>query len=116
MSITKKGMEWHGGACCFNCALVSVCALYVYQLLRKDNTINFKEFNKAITHIAKQNRTSNADYTSGNKSLYLISKIAASGYVSLQSRIIFHGAAMGTTGPKRTPGYNVIKHYEAKGR
>ncbi len=49
LSITKK--EWNGMVILVILILLVLAAPYVYQQLRKDNTINFKDFDKAVAQL-----------------------------------------------------------------
>ncbi|WP_259067262.1 ComEA family DNA-binding protein [Mucilaginibacter sp. X4EP1] len=51
LSITKK--EWNGMVVLVVLIALVLAAPYVYQLLHKDNTINFKDFDKAIVQLSK---------------------------------------------------------------
>jgi competence protein ComEA len=51
LSITKK--EWNGMVILVILIILVIGAPYVYQLLRKDNTINFKDFDKAVAQLSK---------------------------------------------------------------
>ena len=52
LSITKK--EWNGLVILVVLIALVLAAPYVYQLFRKDNTINFKDFDKAVAQINKE--------------------------------------------------------------
>jgi len=51
LSITKK--EWNGLVVLVVLIALVLAAPYVYQVFRKDNTINFKDFNKAAAQLNK---------------------------------------------------------------
>lgn len=51
LSITKK--EWNGMVVLVVLIVLVLIAPYVYQLWHKDNTINFKDFDKAIAQLSK---------------------------------------------------------------
>jgi competence protein ComEA len=51
LSITKK--EWNGMVVLVILIALVLVAPYVYQLLRKDNTINFKDFDKVAAQLNK---------------------------------------------------------------
>jgi len=51
LAITKK--EWNGLVVLVILIAGVVAAPYVYQLFRKDNTINFKDFDKAVAQLSK---------------------------------------------------------------
>jgi competence protein ComEA len=51
LAITKK--EWNGLVVLVVLIALVLAAPYVYQLTRKDNTINFKDFDKAVAQLNK---------------------------------------------------------------
>ncbi|ASU33621.1 ComEA family DNA-binding protein [Mucilaginibacter xinganensis] len=51
LSISKK--EWNGLVILVVLIALVLAAPYVYQLIRKDNTINFKDFDKAVARLNK---------------------------------------------------------------
>ncbi len=51
LSITKK--EWNGLVVLVVLIALVLAAPYIYQVFRKDNTINFKDFNKAAAQLNK---------------------------------------------------------------
>lgn len=51
LSVTKK--EWNGLVVLVVLIALVLAAPYVYQWLRKDNTINFKDFDKAVAQLNK---------------------------------------------------------------
>jgi len=51
LTITKK--EWNGMVILVILIAGVLAAPYVYQLFRKDNTINFKDFDKAVAQLSK---------------------------------------------------------------
>jgi competence protein ComEA len=53
MSLTKK--EWNGMLVLVVLIILVLAAPYVYQWFHKDNTINIKEFNTALTQLRKAN-------------------------------------------------------------
>jgi len=53
MSLTKK--EWNGMLVLVVLIILVLAAPYVYQWFHKDNTINIKEFNTALTQLGKAN-------------------------------------------------------------
>ncbi len=61
LSITKK--EWNGMVVLVILIALVLAAPYIYQLFRKDNTINTKDFDKAVAQLSKidsqKNNTSN---------------------------------------------------------
>ncbi|MCR8559694.1 helix-hairpin-helix domain-containing protein [Mucilaginibacter sp. BJC16-A38] len=69
LSITKK--EWNGLVILVVLIALVLASPYVYQLFRKDNTINFKEFDKAVAQINKAGGKVgfNADSTASGEKL-----------------------------------------------
>jgi len=61
LAITKK--EWNGMVILVILIAAVLAAPYVYQLFRKDNTINFKEFDKAVAQLSKAEK--NGTYNPG---------------------------------------------------
>jgi DNA uptake protein ComE-like DNA-binding protein len=61
LSITKK--EWNGMVVLIILIVLILVAPYVYQLLRKDSTINANDFNKAVAMLDKAKKSQGADYT-----------------------------------------------------
>ncbi|MEO6978490.1 MAG: helix-hairpin-helix domain-containing protein [Mucilaginibacter sp.] len=59
LSITKK--EWNGLVILVVLIALVLAAPYVYQVFRKDNTINFKDFNKAAAQLNKAGAKSGFD-------------------------------------------------------
>ena len=59
LSITKK--EWNGLVILVVLIALVLAAPYVYQVFRKDNTINFKDFNKAAAQLNKAGSKSGFD-------------------------------------------------------
>jgi competence protein ComEA len=59
LSITKK--EWNGMIILVVLIALVLAAPYVYQLFRKDNTINFKDFDKAAAQLNKEGAKSGFD-------------------------------------------------------
>lgn len=51
LTITKK--EWNGLVVLVILIILVLAAPYGYQLFRKDNTINFKDFDKAVSQLSK---------------------------------------------------------------
>ena len=51
LSITKK--EWNGLVVLVILIAGVLAAPYIYQLFRKDNTINLKDFDKAVAQLSK---------------------------------------------------------------
>jgi competence ComEA-like helix-hairpin-helix protein len=58
LSVTKK--EWNGMVVLIILIALILAAPYAYQTIRKDNTINFKEFDKAAAMLSKADSTSTA--------------------------------------------------------
>jgi len=64
LSITKK--EWNGMVILVILIAGVLAAPYIYQLFRKDSTINFKDFDKAVAQLSK---AENAKGYNDNKAL-----------------------------------------------
>ena len=64
LSVTKK--EWNGMVVVIILIALTLAAPYVYQMFRKDNIINFNEFDKAVTLLNKAKKVSpgNNSFTS----------------------------------------------------
>ncbi|WP_439699183.1 helix-hairpin-helix domain-containing protein [Mucilaginibacter sp. AW1-7] len=58
LSVTKK--EWNGMVVLIILIALILAAPYAYQTIRKDNTINFKEFDKAAAMLSKADSTGTA--------------------------------------------------------
>jgi competence protein ComEA len=107
LSITKK--EWNGLVVLVILIALVLAAPYVYQLLHKDNTINFKDFDKAVAQLSKgevSNTVSAVKHWSDEKIAHPVmfpfnpSNLTVEQWEQLG--LSEHQA-------------NVIKHYEAKG-
>jgi competence ComEA-like helix-hairpin-helix protein len=106
LSVTKK--EWNGMVVLIILIALILAAPYAYQTNRKDNTINFKEFDKAAAMLSKADSTGTA----------------VSGLTSSRSSL---KAALFAFNPNNLPEaeweklglsadqVKVIKNYEAKG-
>ncbi|WDF79123.1 helix-hairpin-helix domain-containing protein [Mucilaginibacter sp. KACC 22773] len=106
LSVTKK--EWNGMVVLIILIALILAAPYAYLTIRKDNTINFKEFDKAAAMLSKADSTGTA----------------ASGPASSRSSL---KAALFAFNPNNLPEaeweklglsadqVKVIKNYEAKG-
>jgi DNA uptake protein ComE-like DNA-binding protein len=76
LSVTKK--EWNGMVVLIILIALILAAPYAYQLLRKDSTINTKDFNAALAVLDKAKKSQPGDYPANTPALY---KKAAPGTV-----------------------------------
>src|SRR6201996_578742 len=107
LSVTKK--EWNGMVVLVILIALVLAAPYVYQLLRKDNTINFKDFDKAVAQLRK------------GEVLNAPEKDNAASYTKIAHPVMFpfnpntitteQWEALGLSEHVAT----IIKHYQAKG-
>jgi competence protein ComEA len=67
LSITKK--EWNGMVVLIVIIAMVLIAPYAYQQFHKDNTINFKDFDKAIALLKQAKDTGQPSYTNNGKKL-----------------------------------------------
>ncbi|QEC78054.1 helix-hairpin-helix domain-containing protein [Mucilaginibacter ginsenosidivorax] len=106
LSITKK--EWNGMAVLVIIIALILAAPFVYQASRKDNTINFKEFDKAAAMLSKTDSTGSASNgpKSGGKELKI--KLFAFNPNNLPEA---DWERLGLSADQ----VKVIKNYEAKG-
>jgi competence protein ComEA len=107
LSVTKK--EWNGMVVLVILIALVLAAPYVYQLLRKDNTINFKDFDKAVAQLSKIeqqksyiNNKSGSDDKILNPVMFVFNPNNLTVAQWKQLGLSEHQA-------------NIIKHYEAKG-
>jgi competence protein ComEA len=107
LSITKK--EWNGMVVLVILIALVLAAPYVSQLFRKDNTINTKDFDKAVAQLSKaghqQGYTDNKLY-SDEKLLHPVMFPFNPNSLTIQQ-----WEQLGLSERQA----NVIKHYEAKG-
>ena len=109
LSITKK--EWNGLIVLVVLIALVLAAPYVYQLIRKDNTINVKDFDKAV---AQLNRVGNkAGYSPNNENIDPDKKISNPVMFPFNpnSLSIAQWQQLGLSAKQA----DVIKHYEDKG-
>jgi len=66
LSVTKK--EWNGMVVLIILMALVLAAPYVYQMFRKDNIINFNEFDKAVTLLSKGKKVSSTGNSWANES------------------------------------------------
>jgi competence protein ComEA len=107
LSITKK--EWNGLVILIILIALVLAAPYVYQLLHKDNTINFKDFDKAVAQLSKGevlNPTYKSSAASYNKVAHPVMFPFNPNLVTTQQ-----WQALGLSEHVAT----IIKHYLAKG-
>jgi competence protein ComEA len=107
LSVTKK--EWNGMVILVILIALVLAAPYGYQMLRKDNTINFKDFDKAVAQLSKVEQVKDfGDNKSGSEN-------------KLRNPVMFVFNPNGLTVAQwKQLGLserqaNVIKHYEGKG-
>jgi competence ComEA-like helix-hairpin-helix protein len=106
LSVTKK--EWNGMVVLIILIAMALLAPYVFQANRKDNTINFKGFDKAIANADKtgdliaEERTFAGDHNGASAALFKFNpnNLPLSSWIKLG--LTEHQA-------------QVIKHYEEKG-
>jgi DNA uptake protein ComE-like DNA-binding protein len=107
LSITKK--EWNGMVVMVILIALILAAPYIYQMFRKDNTINFKDFDKAIAQLNKAQHSKD----------YIDSKPASDVKISHPVMFPFNpnnlSAAQWEQLGLSERQANIIKHYEAKG-
>ncbi|HEY2583465.1 MAG TPA: helix-hairpin-helix domain-containing protein [Mucilaginibacter sp.] len=107
LSITKK--EWNGLVVLVVLIVLILAAPYIYQFFRKDNTINSKDFDKAIALLSRMRQQTG--YLDGNQ---------------MSDEKILHPVMFPFDPNNLSPAEweqlglserqaNVIKHYEAKG-
>ncbi|MDB4903791.1 MAG: Helix-hairpin-helix motif protein [Mucilaginibacter sp.] len=107
LSITKK--EWNGMVVMIILIALILAAPYIYQMFRKDNTINFKDFDKAIAQLNKVQHSKD----------YIDNKPASD--VKILHPVMFPfnpnnlSAAQWEQLGLSERQANIIKHYEAKG-
>jgi competence protein ComEA len=107
LAITKK--EWNGLVVLVILIVLTALTPYVYQLLRKDNTINKKDFDQALAGLTKTGATnsSNRSKTSANNAYREVAMFRFDpNTVSVEQ-----WEQLGLTEKQAT----VIKHYLAKG-
>ncbi|WP_428329077.1 ComEA family DNA-binding protein [Mucilaginibacter sp.] len=107
LSVTKK--EWNGMVILVVLILLVLAAPYVYQLINKDNTINFKDFDKAVALLSKaahkqavEISSYGSDQKNANPVMFPFNPNNLSVEQWKQLGLSEHQAS-------------VIKHYEAKG-
>ncbi len=107
LSITKK--EWNGLVVLVILIALVLAAPYGYQLFRKDNTINFKDFDKAAAQLSKVDN----QYVAGNGNNGSDEKIAHPVMFPFNPNglTIAQWQQLGLSEHQA----NIIKHYEAKG-
>jgi DNA uptake protein ComE-like DNA-binding protein len=107
LSITKK--EWNGMVVLIILIASTLAAPYIYQLLRKDNTINLKEFDKAVAQLSKADSVNSSTFDG----VYIDDKIAKPVMFPFNPNnlSVKQWEQLGLS--SRQAGS--IKHYEAKG-
>jgi competence protein ComEA len=107
LSITKK--EWNGLVVLVILIAGVLAAPYIYQLFRKDNTINLKDFDKAIAQLSKvEDQKSYAEGKPGSDDKIVHPVIFPFNPNNLS---IQQWEQLGLSEHQA----NVIKHYESKG-
>jgi competence protein ComEA len=105
LSITKK--EWNGMVILVILIALVLAAPYVYQLSRKDNIINFKDFDKVAAQLSKAERVKGHSNTGSDvKIAHPVMFPFNPNNLSVQQ-----WQQLGLSERQA----NVIKHYEAKG-
>ena len=106
LSITKK--EWNGLVVFVVLIILVVAAPYVYQMLRKDNVLNLKDFDTAVVRLNKIEKQKPGSNNSGSDD-----KIAHPVMFSFNPNnlTIEQWKQLGLSEHQA----NVIKHYESKG-
>jgi competence protein ComEA len=107
LSITKK--EWNGMVILVILIALVLVAPYVYQMLRKDNTINFKDFDKAAAQLSKAERPQG--YSNGNTGSDVKIAHPVMFPFNPNNLSVQQWQQLGLSERQA----NVIKHYEAKG-
>jgi competence protein ComEA len=107
LSVTKK--EWNGMVVLVILIALVLAAPYVYQSLHKDNTINFKDFDKAVAQLRKGevlNAPENNNTSSHDNALHPVMFAFNPNTVTVEQ-----WQALGLSEHVAT----IIKHYQAKG-
>ena len=107
LSITKK--EWNGMVVLIILIASTLAAPYIYQLLRKDNTINLKEFDKAVAQLSKADSVNSSTFDG----VYTDHKIAKPVMFPFNPNnlSVKQWEQLGLSSRQASS----IKHYEAKG-
>src|SRR5258708_165690 len=107
LSITKK--EWNGMVVMIILIALILVVPYIYQMFRKDNTINFKDFDKAIAQLNKVQHSKD----------YIDSKPTSDVKISHPVMFPFNPNNLSVAQWEQLGlsehQANIIKHYEAKG-
>jgi len=109
LSITKK--EWNGMVILGVLIALVLAAPYVYQLFHKDNTINFKDFDKAAAQLNKEGVNSGFDPDKENPKQDKKAQHAAMFPFNPNNLTETQWQQLGLTAQQA----QVIKHYEEKG-
>jgi len=106
LSITKK--EWNGLVVLVVLIVLVLAAPYVFQMFRKDNAINFKDFDKAAAQLSAIEKPNNSNNNPGSED-----KIANPVMFSFNPNnlTIEQWKQLGLSEHQA----NVIKHYQLKG-
>jgi len=106
LSVTKK--EWNGMVVLIILIALILAAPYAYQTVRKDNTINFKEFDKAAAMLSKTDSTGPASSGPVSRSKAMKTKLFTFNPNNLPEA---DWERLGLSADQ----VKVIKNYEAKG-
>ena len=107
LSITKK--EWNGLVVLVILIAVVLVAPYGYQTLRKDNTINFKDFDKAVAQLSRVERQPVSPVGKKSSDEKLLNPVMFS--FNPNGLTVEQWKQLGLSEHQA----DVIKHYEAKG-
>ena len=107
LSITKK--EWNGLVILVILIVLVLAAPSVYQLFRKDNTINFKDFDKAAAQLSKAGYKPSFDKTSSGSDEKIPHPVMFP--FNPNNLTVAQWKQLGLSEHQA----NVIKNYEAKG-
>jgi competence protein ComEA len=108
LSITKK--EWNGMVILVILILSVLAAPYVYQVFRKDNTINFKDFDKAAAQLKRIEKQDDSAQVSNAGSEDKLAHPVMFPF-NPNNLSVEQWKQLGLSGRQA----GVIKHYEAKG-
>jgi competence protein ComEA len=106
LSITKK--EWNGLVVLVILIVLVLAAPYVFQLSRKDNAINFKDFDKAAAQLSTIEKPNNSNDTNPGSDDKIAHPVMFS--FNPNNLTIAQWKQLGLSEHQA----NVIKHYEAK--
>jgi competence protein ComEA len=107
LSVTKK--EWNGMVILVILIALVLAAPYVYQLLRKDNTINFKDFDKAVAQLTQAEHQQGFVSNNAGSDEKIVNPVMFP--FNPNNLSVAQWKQLGLSEKQA----NVIKHYEAKG-